>query len=111
MTASYGTVHLPSEATDAARALQRADQRMYAHKDGRPSSPRYQMRDMLLKALDEQQPALYAHCNALSALVPAVAQRLGVLGERELDDLTRAAELHDVASSPSPRRSCPRPAR
>jgi len=32
VTASYGVVHLPHEATDLATALQLADDRMYAHK-------------------------------------------------------------------------------
>jgi diguanylate cyclase (GGDEF)-like protein len=93
--ASYGLVHLPHEASDQARALQVADQRMYAQKDSRRASPRQQMRDLLLKLLDEREPDLHTHSNDVTELAGLVAQDFE-MEERERDDLLRAAELHDV---------------
>jgi two-component system cell cycle response regulator len=93
--ASYGLVRLPREADDQARALQLADQRMYAQKDSRRASPRQQMRDLLLRLLDEREPDLHTHSNDVTELASQVAQDFA-MEERERDDLLRAAELHDV---------------
>jgi diguanylate cyclase (GGDEF)-like protein len=92
---SYGAVALPHEADTAAIALQLADQRMYARKDGRTSPVRLQTRDVLMRALHARQPDLRADAAAMAALAVAVGRRLGLDGEA-LDEVARAAELHDV---------------
>jgi diguanylate cyclase (GGDEF)-like protein len=93
--ASCGAVSIPDEAESATHALHLADQRMYAAKDGRRSSSRGQMRDMLLQVLREREPELHQHLRGVSALAVAVGRRLELNAE-QLDEVARAAELHDV---------------
>ncbi len=95
ITCCHGGVVLPDEAGDAIEALRVADQRMYVRKDARPMSAKGQVRDMLLRVLDEQQPDLHDHSNDVSDLARAVAVALG-MSEGEIDDTIRLAELHDV---------------
>ncbi|HEV3001247.1 MAG TPA: diguanylate cyclase [Solirubrobacteraceae bacterium] len=92
---SYGAVVLPHEADTAGLALQLADQRMYSRKEGRPSPALLQTRDVLMRALHARQPDLPARATARAGLAVAVGRRLGLEGEA-LDELARAAELHDV---------------
>jgi two-component system cell cycle response regulator len=92
---SYGAVCLPHEADTPSRALQLADQRMYARKDGRTSPVRRETRDVLIRALEARQPDLEAGASGVADLAAAVARRLGMDGEA-LDEVARAAELHDV---------------
>jgi diguanylate cyclase (GGDEF)-like protein len=92
---SWGSVLLHEEAADATVAMQLADRRMYARKNGgRPSVGR-QMRDVLLATLTEREPGLAAHVHDVAALAVAVGRRLD-LTPVELDELARAAELHDI---------------
>jgi diguanylate cyclase (GGDEF)-like protein len=93
--ASYGAVLIPHEAESSDEALQRADQRMYAHKHGRSSGAREQLSDVLVRAMRAKHPYLEGHASEVGQLSAAVARRLGVRGE-ELDEIARAAELHDV---------------
>jgi diguanylate cyclase (GGDEF)-like protein len=93
--ASCGVVVLPREADNPDRALQLADQRMYARKRGRASGPRDQARAVLMRTIEAKQPALDDHSSLVAELAARVARRLGLAGE-ELDEVTRAAELHDV---------------
>ncbi|MFN8175040.1 MAG: diguanylate cyclase [Solirubrobacteraceae bacterium] len=95
ITCCHGGVVLPDEATDPIEALRIADQRMYVRKDARPMSAKGQVRDMLLRVLDEQQPDLHDHSNDVSDLSRAVAVALG-MSESQVDDTIRLAELHDV---------------
>jgi two-component system, cell cycle response regulator len=95
VTASQGSVIIPTEATQPDEALQLADRRMYANKNRERSSARTQTRDVLLTALREREPALHAHLVDVAQLAVAVASEIGVSGER-LDEVYRAAELHDV---------------
>jgi diguanylate cyclase (GGDEF)-like protein len=92
---SYGAVAVPQEADSPALALQIADQRMYARKEGRSSPAREQTRDVLVRALHARQPEMSAHNRGVAALAVAVGRRLGLAGEA-LDEVGRAAELHDV---------------
>jgi diguanylate cyclase (GGDEF)-like protein len=92
---SHGAVVMPDEATEVSLALTLADQRLYLHKDGRPDSAKQQLRDVLLQAFRERQPALQRDPDSVRELSGQVARRLG-LGPEELDVLARAAELHDV---------------
>jgi diguanylate cyclase (GGDEF)-like protein len=94
ISASHGVVLLPHEATTLEQALQLADERMYSHKHGR-SGAREQARDVLMRTMHAKQPDLRAHSREVADLAVAVARRLGMDGE-EIDEIARAAELHDV---------------
>jgi len=93
--ASCGAVTLPDEADNATHALQLADQRMYAAKRGSRTSSRRQTRDVLLQVLREREPELHHHLHGVAALAAAVARRLELSAE-QVDEVARAAELHDV---------------
>ena len=93
--ASYGAVLLPHEATTLDYAMQLADQRMYAQKKGRPSLVRDQTRDVLVRIMHAKQPSLQDHSSDVAELCVRVGRRLRMTAE-ELDELGRAAELHDV---------------
>jgi two-component system cell cycle response regulator len=95
VTPSHGTVAIPGDTVQATEALQLADRRMYAQKGGRRSSPGRQSRDVLLRALLEREPQLHAHLRDVADLALAVGRVYGMAPE-ELDELARAAELHDV---------------
>jgi diguanylate cyclase (GGDEF)-like protein len=99
--ASHGAVILPHEARDAALALKIADQRMYAHKEDRRSSATRQARDILLQVLQEREPDLGDHLKGVAQLAMGVGSRLSLLSE-ELDEVVRAAELHDVGKMAIP---------
>ena len=92
---SHGAVKIPAEAATAPDALRLADQRMYAHKHRRASGAGMQSRDVLLRALHERQPDLQVHLRDVTDLALRVGRRLG-MGAEALDELARAAELHDV---------------
>lgn len=93
--ASYGAVLLPHEARSLDYALQLADERMYARKRGRPSPAGDQARDVLLRIMHAKQPSLEGHASEVAELCLGVGTRLGMSAEG-LDELARAAELHDV---------------
>jgi two-component system, cell cycle response regulator len=101
VTASQGSVVIPSEARDPGEALQLADRRMYANKNRERSSARTQTRDVLLTALREREPALHAHLADVAQLAVAVAGEIGMSAERR-DEVFRAAELHDVGKMAIP---------
>jgi diguanylate cyclase (GGDEF)-like protein len=91
ITASFGLVVIPDEAENAADALKRADERMYARKRRRRSGPGGQTRDVLIQVLAERG----SHKDDVPQLAADVGRRLGLAGE-EIDVLVRAAELRDV---------------
>jgi diguanylate cyclase (GGDEF)-like protein len=93
--ASCGAVLVPHEATTADYALQLADERMYARKRSRSSSAQEQAQEVLVGIMHAKQPDLHDHSTGVARLAVAVGQRLGMNAE-ELDELRRAAELHDV---------------
>jgi diguanylate cyclase (GGDEF)-like protein len=95
VTASYGVVSIPDEAASATHALQLADQRMYRAKEDRRPSSRRQACDVLLQVLREREPALHEHLHGVAGLAVAVSRVLGLTAE-ELDEVGRAAELHDI---------------
>jgi two-component system, cell cycle response regulator len=99
--ASHGAVILPHEARDATLAMKIADQRMYAHKEDRRSSATRQTRDILLQVLQEREPDLGEHLKGVAQLAMGVGSRLSLLSE-ELDEVVRAAELHDVGKMAIP---------
>jgi two-component system cell cycle response regulator len=93
--ASCGAVTIPYEADNPTQALQLADQRMYAAKRSSRASSGAQTHDVLLQVLREREPELHQHLRGVAALAGSVARRLGLTAE-QLDEVTRAAELHDV---------------
>ena len=95
VTASHGSVLSPEEVTDATEALQVADRRMYARKGGRRMSPGRQSRDVLLRMLSEREPDLHAHLRGTAEWALSVGRELGMEPEA-LDEVARAAELHDL---------------
>jgi diguanylate cyclase (GGDEF)-like protein len=95
VTSSAGMVSIPADAAAPSEVLQVADRRMYADKGRRSSSAGHQSRAVLLRILREREPAMHAHLVGVAELALAVARELGMAGE-ELDELARAAELHDI---------------
>jgi diguanylate cyclase (GGDEF)-like protein len=93
--ASYGAVLIPHEASTLDYALQLADERMYERKKGRPSLVADQTRDVLIRIMHAKQPSLEDHASGVAVLCRRVGQHFGMAGD-ELDELVRAAELHDV---------------
>ncbi|MFL5822833.1 MAG: HD domain-containing phosphohydrolase [Solirubrobacteraceae bacterium] len=96
IAASGGAVLLPHEASSPDYALQLADERMYQRKqDRRPSAAREQTRNVLVRIMQAKQPGLNDHTSQVSRLAVTVARRLGVDAE-EIEELARAADLHDI---------------
>jgi diguanylate cyclase (GGDEF)-like protein len=93
--ASCGAVLVPHEATSADYALQLADERMYSRKRSRSNTAQEQAQEVLVRIMHAKQPDLHDHSTGVARLAVAVGRRLGMNAE-ELDELTRAAELHDV---------------
>jgi diguanylate cyclase (GGDEF)-like protein len=93
--ASLGVVLLPQEADDASRALQLADERMYANKRRRVTGAGCQASEVLLRTMRAKHPALHRHAGHVARLAVRVGRRLSVEGEA-LDELFRAAQLHDI---------------
>ena len=102
VASSHGTVILPTEAGDPARALQLADQRLYAQKGvRRRQATTQQVRDVLLQMVTERTPELRDHIDHVALFAQGVGRRLGLRGQ-ELHDLVRAAELHDIGKMAIP---------
>ena len=93
--ASMGAILLPEEASDTSSALREADRRLYANKRDRRASADTQIQGVLAQAIQEREPGLSTHLDEVVDLAVAVARRMGVTGG-DLDDLARAAALHDV---------------
>ena len=98
---SYGIVTIPEEADEPSEALRIADRRMYAQKRGTASSVDRQTHEVLLRVLREREPELSNHGRIVSELAAAVGRRLALPAE-EIDELTRAADLHDVGKMAIP---------
>jgi two-component system, cell cycle response regulator len=101
VSSAYGVARVPEEASTASDALKLADRRMYAQKNSaRPSAGR-QSGDVLLRALTERNAALGDHLQGVADLATAVGVAMGLAGE-DLEDLRRAAALHDVGKMAIP---------
>jgi two-component system cell cycle response regulator len=102
VAASYGSVLLPHEAADARTAMQIADRRLYGHKgQRRVSAVGEATRDVLMQILHEREPALQSQMSRVADLALAVGRRLA-LDPEELDEMARAAELHDIGKMAIP---------
>jgi diguanylate cyclase (GGDEF)-like protein len=95
ITSSFGAVAIPGETGDPAQALGVADERLYAAKASRRTSPGVQSSAVLLAALGIRDPDLLQHLDGTGGLAEAVARHLG-LSTEEVEDVRIAAELHDV---------------
>ena len=85
---------LPDEATDASEALRLADERLYAQKySTRKETDR--TLHALLDALSEREPGHQLHVEGVVTLAVQMGARLG-LRRDELEELARAAQLHDI---------------
>ncbi|MDQ3935723.1 MAG: diguanylate cyclase [Actinomycetota bacterium] len=102
VTPSYGSVIIPEEARDVTLALQLADKRLYEQKgDRRRARDGAQVRDVLMQALRERRPDLDEHIGGVASLAHAVAQRFEMNTE-QVDEVTKAAELHDIGKMAVP---------
>ena len=95
VTASCGVVILPEDASSVKLALNLADQRMYAAKGKAERARHSQTQSVLMQLLTEREPALHSHLCGVGALALAIGRRFG-LDSEQLDELRRAAELHDL---------------
>ena len=94
VTSSFGAVVLPDEAAAPPEALRLADERLYAQKH-RKRAHRDRPHQILLQALYEKEPELHVHVHDVAGLAVDVGREYG-LAERELEQLYRAALLHDI---------------
>jgi diguanylate cyclase (GGDEF)-like protein len=101
ITAAYGAVALPTEASTAADALRTADLRMYSLKSGSRSSSSIQTTGVLLQALIELRPELGPHVNAVMVLSGDVARHLN-LAPHLVEQVREAAQLHDIGKMAIP---------
>jgi HD-GYP domain-containing protein (c-di-GMP phosphodiesterase class II) len=91
---SFGAIMLPEEATDPSHALQIADERLYAQKYSRRGDSDRTMA-ALLEALSVREPELQEQLAGVGALGGDLGRMLG-LRRDELEELDRAAQLHDL---------------
>jgi HD-GYP domain-containing protein (c-di-GMP phosphodiesterase class II) len=68
---------------------------MYAAKSRRPRSAERQMRNVLLRALREREPDLGRHLRSVAQLAIELGHAIHLDAE-QLDEVARAAELHDI---------------
>ena len=92
---SFGVVFLPQEADSPGETLRLADRRMYSAKSRRPRSPERQTRNVLLRVLREREPELGDHLRSVAQLAVELGQAIHLEPE-QLDEVARAAELHDI---------------
>jgi diguanylate cyclase (GGDEF)-like protein len=92
---SSGAVFLPQEADDPSTAMLLTDRRMYSAKSRRPRSTERQMRNVLLRVLREREPELDRHLRSVAQLAIELGHAIHLDAE-QLDEVARAAELHDI---------------
>jgi diguanylate cyclase (GGDEF)-like protein len=96
ISTACGAIMLPEEAQDSSRALQLADERLYADKRSRGTSDAPdQLCSVLLQVIAEREPDLPEHLHEVAVLARGVARQMALAGE-DLEIVVHAAELHDV---------------
>ena len=95
VSSSMGLAVIPDDAPTPSAALQLADERMYTDKAGHKAGGRAQARDVLMQLLTERTPSLHDHVAGVGTLATEIATQFE-LGAEQLDELQRAAELHDI---------------
>ena len=114
VTASCGVVVLPEDADSVGGALNLADERMYADKSASGHAARAHVQSVtmqqqvLLQLLNERQPDLHRHVRDVGELATAIG-RTYELDSEQLDELRRAAELHDLGKLAIPDRILDKP--
>jgi diguanylate cyclase (GGDEF)-like protein len=106
---SWGGVILPDEASTIHQALAVADQRMYNRKRSRRASARRQSTDVLVGVMHERDGELGEHSNGVAELAMRVGERMNMTPD-ELDEMARAAELHDIGKISIPEDILAKPA-
>jgi diguanylate cyclase (GGDEF)-like protein len=101
VSASYGSVLLPAEASHIEEALRLADQRLYEHKSYSPMRGTSLARNMLRQALTERSSSLGAHLARVAELAKLLAEDLR-LPAVEVAEIRLAAELHDIGKVAMP---------
>jgi HD-GYP domain-containing protein (c-di-GMP phosphodiesterase class II) len=101
ISAAFGTVLVPKEATTVSTALTTADDRMYAQKTGARESAGEQSSNVLFRAVIERDQELGEHLEDVAELAFAVGVKLGIPFQ-ELHQLRWAARLHDVGKMAIP---------
>ena len=96
MTSSFGAVQLPDRRVKPLSVLREADQRLYAQKRRKASRDNRVDRplEVLLQALYEREPNLHTQIHDVASRRRG-GSRLG-LDRGEVEELSRAAMLHDV---------------
>jgi diguanylate cyclase (GGDEF)-like protein len=94
VAASCGVVIVPEEAGSVTVALSLADERMYADK-GAGRGGHSQTQGVLMQLLTEREPMLHNHVCDVGLLAMEIGRRF-CFDSEELDELRRAAELHDI---------------
>jgi two-component system, cell cycle response regulator len=101
IAASCGVVILHEDATSVSEALNLADERMYADKATPERSTRAReqsivmQQNVLMQLLTEREPRLHEHVRDVGRMAIAIGRRFD-LNSEQLDELRRAAELHDL---------------
>jgi two-component system cell cycle response regulator len=95
VSASFGLAIIPDDAGSPSNALQLADERMYADKARSNRNSRAETRNVLLQLLRERTPDLHEHVNGVGQLASGIGRNFS-LDSDQLDELLRAAELHDI---------------
>jgi diguanylate cyclase (GGDEF)-like protein len=114
VTASCGVVALPQDADSVGAALNLADERMYADKSAAGRSTRAQaqsvtmQQQVLMQLLSERQPDLHQHVRDVGLLATTIGRTYD-LDSEQLDELCRAAELHDLGKLAIPDRILDKP--
>jgi two-component system cell cycle response regulator len=114
VTASCGVVSLPEDADSLSAALNLADERMYADKAAAGRSTRAHVQSVtmqqkvLMQLLNERQPELHQHVRDVGLLSTAIGRTYD-LDSEQLDELRRAAELHDLGKLAIPDRILDKP--
>ncbi len=95
VTASCGVVVVPEDASTVTLALNLADERMYADKGGGERVSHSQTQSVLMQLLTEREPTLHSHVCDVGSLAMTIGRQFE-LDSEQLDELRRAAELHDI---------------
>ena len=101
ITAAYGRVTIPAEATNPSEAMRIADQRMYRDKRSVRAPAGDQAVHALLSVLSERHPEVGDHSAGVAELAEAVARAMG--GSDDFAREVRAgAKLHDIGKAAIP---------
>ena len=93
VTTAHGAIVIPDEADAVETALKLVDERLYGNKLSRDAGS--DTIEALLRTLRESEPEIESHLGNVGSLAREVARELRLVGE-EVDEVTRAAQLHDI---------------